>query len=188
MSAPGKIIVISAPSGGGKGSIINRLMEDDERLIYSVSATTRAPRPGERNGREYIFLSRDEFEQWLKDDQFIEWAEVHDQYYGTPKQPLEEELKTGRDVLLEVDVQGMRQVRASGFPDIVTIFIMPPSKDELEKRLRGRGDLNEAQLARRLNNADAEIAAKDEFDYVVVNDDLDAAVQKVETILQKTRS
>lgn len=182
------IVVISAPSGGGKGSIIGRVMKSDPRLVYSISATTRPPRPGERNGRDYLFLSESEFDQWLEDGQFIEWAHVHGRRYGTPKAPLEELLKTGHDVLLEVDVQGMRSVREAGLGRVLTIFIEPPSLEELERRLRKRGDLSEEDLQIRLRNAQAELATKGEFDHVIVNGDLDEAVQKVEMILENARS
>lgn len=182
------IVVISAPSGGGKGSIIRRVMQSDPRLVCSISATTRAPRPGEENGRDYIFLTDSEFDQWLEDDQFVEWAHVHNRRYGTPKAPLNELLRTGHDVLLELDVQGMRSVRQAGLGDVVTIFIEPPSLEELERRLRKRGDLSEEHLQLRLRNAQAEIASKGEFDHVVVNRDLEDAVQKVEMILRNARS
>lgn len=187
MSGTGKLIVISSPSGGGKGSIISRLMENDPELIYSISATTRPPRDGERNGQDYIFLTESEFKQWRKADKFMEWAEVHDGYYGTPKEPIAELLKTGNDIVLELDVQGMRQVRESKPGELLSIFIMPPSIEELERRLRIRGDLSEDQIRVRLHNAEEEIASKDEFDHVVVNADLDEAVKKVELILQKKR-
>lgn len=182
------IVVISAPSGGGKGSIIQRVMRSDPRLVYSISATTRAPRPGEQNGRDYLFLTESEFDEWLEDGQFIEWAHVHDRRYGTPKAPLQELLKTGHDVLLEVDVQGMRTVRKADLGRVVTIFIQPPSLEELERRLRNRGDLTEDELSTRLRNAEKEIAAKHEFDHAVVNCDLDEAVEKVEMILENARS
>ena len=185
---PGMIVVISAPSGGGKGSIINQVMKHDPRLVYSISATTRDPRPGEQNGRDYLFLNQPEFEQWRDDGQFVEWAQVHDRLYGTPKAPLQELLKTGHDVVLEVDVQGMRSVRKADLGTVVTIFIEPPSIEELERRLKKRGDLTEEALQTRLRNAKEEIAAKNEFDHVVVNDDLDAAVKKVEMILENARS
>lgn len=188
MADTGRIIVFSAPSGGGKGTIINRVMKDDPRLVYSVSATTRPPRPGEINGKDYLFLTRDEFQIWIEDDQFVEWAEVHGEFYGTPKDLLGELLKSRHDVILELDVQGMRQVADLDIGPVVSIFIAPPSLEVLEKRLRSRGDLSEEQLAVRLENAKRELAARDKYDHVVVNDDVDAAVEKVETILQKTRS
>ncbi len=180
-------MVISAPSGGGKGTIIRRVMDGDSRLVYSVSATTRDPRPGEQNGRDYIFLAESEFMQWRDDDQFVEWAQVHDHYYGTPKQRIEALLRAGHDVVLEVDVQGMKSVREAGIGQVLTIFIMPPSIEILEQRLRDRADLPEEELALRLKNALEEMATRAEFDHVVVNDDLEAAVEKVETILRNAR-
>lgn len=181
------IVVVSAPSGGGKGTIIKRVMRDDPRLVYSISATTRPPRPGEQNGRDYLFLSEEEFERWRQDGQFVEWAEVHGRHYGTPKLPLAELLETGHDVVLELDVQGMRSVRNARIGTTVTIFIEPPGMEELERRLRDRGNLSEEELQLRLRNARGEMAAKEEYDHAVVNDQLDAAVKKVETILRNAR-
>lgn len=167
--------MVSAPSGGGKGTILAAAFKRDDRLRYAVSATTRAARPGEVDGRQYTFLSADEFKRWIADDRFAEWAEVHGEYYGTPASELDAILKSGCDPVLELDVQGMRTI-TQHLDDVISIFIVPPSLEILEQRLRDRGDLTEAQLALRLKNAEEEMAASKEYDYVILNDDLNEAI------------
>ena len=185
-SAPGRIFVVSAPSGAGKHTILKRVLAGDNRLAYSVSATTRPPRPGEVDGREYYFLTRDVFEQFVREGKFAEWAEVHGNLYGTLRNELARIVDSGKDVLLELDVQGMRNIRAIGL-DAVCVFIMAPSPEELEQRLRFRGTDSDEVIALRLKNAREEIAAKDEYDHVIVNIDIRAAVEELKGIIRAAR-
>ncbi len=179
----GIIFVLSAPSGGGKTTILKKVMAGLPGLVFSVSHTTRKPRPGEQDGRDYYFVSRQEFES-IRDRHpsgFLEWAEVHGNLYGTSRAAVEQRLGGGRDVILDIDVQGAAQIRQSADP--VTVFIAPPSLAELEARLRGRGTENEQTLALRLENAKQELAAMDLYDYLVVNDRLDEAVESLRSII-----
>ena len=187
MSRSGILIVVSAPSGAGKGSVLRRVLEADPNLALATSATTRAPRGKERNGVEYLFITRDKFQQWIDDDRFLEWAEVHGHLYGTPKAELEEGLATGNDLVLELDVQGMRSVRGL-YPDAVTVFIAPPSYEELERRLRGRGDVPNDEIPIRLANAKLEMAAQKEYDNVIVNQNLDESVAEFTEIVRRARA
>jgi len=182
----GSVFIVSAPSGAGKHTILRQAMERDPNLEYSISATTRRPRPGEKNGKEYYFMDRTEFMRRVEADEFDEWAEVHGNLYGTLRTELMRRTASGKDVILELDVQGMRNFKAVR-KDAVTIFIMPPSLAELERRLRLRGANDEEDLALRLCNARAEIAAKDAFDYVVVNDKIEDAVADFLAIIRARR-
>ncbi len=186
MAEHGIVFVVSSPSGGGKGTILADLSKRDARIRHAVSATTRAPREGDIDGRHYHFLSRERFERWIDEGRFVEWATVHGEYYGTLKSEVEEIFESGFDVVLELDVQGMRSV-AKQRDDVVSIFIMPPSIEALEERLRGRGGLSEEELRLRLKNAEEEIEAKKEYDYLVLNDVLEDAVGAFETILSEAR-
>ena len=179
--------MVSAPSGAGKHTILKRALDRDARLVYSVSATTRRPRSGEVDGREYYFLDRETFKKRIDAGEFVEWAEVHDNLYGTLHSELDRLLDSGKDVLLELDVQGMRNVKRLGL-DPITVFIMPPSLEELARRLRGRATDSTSVILVRLNNARAEIAAKDEFQHVIVNDDIDRAVAEFEAIVRANRA
>jgi len=183
---PGTLFVVSAPSGGGKRTVLRKVLDRNGNAEYSVSATTRPSRPGEVEGADYFFLPRAEFERRIKANEFAEWAEVHGNLYGTLRAELHRVLSSGRDVFLELDVQGMRNLRRAGI-EIVSIFIVPPSLEELERRLRGRGTNDEEDIALRMHNARAEMEARKEFDYVVVNDDLDTAVADVEAIVRARR-
>jgi guanylate kinase len=187
----GLLVVVAGPSGAGKGTIVRRLLELHPELRFSVSMTTRAPRPGEVNGREYYFVSHDEFVRVRETGGFLEWFEVYGDLKGTPRAAVERELAAGHDVLLEVDVQGAMAVREQ-FPDALLIFVKPPSRDVQRDRYldRHRDDPNfdPADLERRLNEADAEEKLAGQFDAVVVNDDLDQAVQDVAAILVSRRS
>ncbi|HOE66171.1 MAG TPA: guanylate kinase [Candidatus Hydrogenedentes bacterium] len=183
----GKTFVVSAPSGAGKHTVLRQALARDSKLRYSVSATTRSPRAGEENGREYFFLDRAEFEKRAASGEFVEWAEVHGNLYGTLRRTIEDILAAGEDVVLEIDVQGMRKLRTAGLA-FVSVFIAPPSMEELERRLRDRQTDSEAQIALRLRNARDEIAAKDEYDYCVVNDEIDRAVAEFEHIIRQERS
>lgn len=180
------VFVVSAPSGAGKHTILKRMLAHDPDLTYSISATTRKPRPGEQDGREYYFLERAEFERRVAAGEFAEWAEVHGNLYGTLRSELERIRATGKDALLELDVQGMRNVKRMGVRP-VTVFIMAPSFEELEQRLRARGTDSDEVIAVRLNNARNEVAAKDEFDHVIVNVDIRDAVAELDAIVKKAR-
>lgn len=178
----GLLLVISAPSGAGKGTIIKRLMDDDRSLKLSVSATTRSPRPGEVDGEDYFFLSREEFDDLVKNGEMLEHAEYVGNCYGTPKGPVESWLNDGLDVILEIDVQGGAQVKEI-MPECVSIFILPPSMRELENRLRGRSTENDEVVNARLEAARQEVHHAEEYDYVVVNDTVDQAVEEIKTII-----
>ena len=183
-SGKGRIIIISAPSGAGKGTVIERLMERCPQLVFSVSATTREPRIGEREGESYFFMTRERFLEMLKRDEFLEYAEYVGEFYGTPKKPIYDNLECGKNVLLDIEVQGARQVIAKA-PDAVTIFIIPPDMQELERRLRGRGTDTEAKLTARLERARIEIEEKTNYDHIVVNDYVPRAVEEIMSIIDK---
>ncbi len=181
-TAKGNLFIISAPSGAGKTTLCKRLRKAFPGLVYSVSATTRAPRPGEVDGRDYHFVTREQFERGIEDGLWAEWAKVHDNYYGTPATPIDQALKQGRSVLLDIDVQGARQL-LDRYPEAVTIFIMPPDMQTLEKRLAGRGTDRPEVIARRLENARREMEQKDLYGHVIVNDDLEQAVARLVSLV-----
>ncbi|HEY9804123.1 MAG TPA: guanylate kinase [Leptolyngbyaceae cyanobacterium] len=178
----GKLIVLTGPSGVGKGTLMRSLLQRHPELYYSVSATTRAPRPGEVDGKNYYFISRSKFEQLLAQGEFLESAEFAGNYYGTPREAVLSQVQSGKLVVLEIELEGARQIRAS-FPEALSIFILPPSFEELERRIRGRGQDSEEAIARRLQRAKQEIAAADEFDIQIVNDDFETALNAIETAL-----
>ncbi|WP_414756103.1 guanylate kinase [Anabaena sp. CCY 9910] len=178
----GKLIVLTGPSGVGKGTLMRSLLQRHPELYYSVSATTRAPRPGEVNGESYYFISRSKFEELLAQGEFLESAEFAGNYYGTPREAVLNQIQSGKLVVLEIELAGARQVRTS-FPEALSIFILPPSFEELEKRIRGRGQDSEEAIARRLQRAKEEIQAADEFDIQIVNDDFEVALQAIEVAL-----
>jgi len=177
-------IVMSAPSGGGKTTIARRLLGRRTDVGYSVSCTTRAPRPGEQDGVDYHFLTPAEFEAKVTRGEFAEWAEVHGNRYGTLRSAIREVMEAGRHVMLDIDVQGARMLTAA-FPEAVTIFIIPPSVEVLVARLLGRKSESEEALALRLRNARAELMEAERYQYVVVNDDLEHAVQQVDRIVDE---
>ncbi len=177
-----RLTVITGPSGVGKGPLVKRLLERHPEIWLSVSATTRAPRPGEIEGESYFFLSRQRFEQQVAEGGFLEWAEFAGNLYGTPRAPVEAQLAAGRPVLLEIELEGARQVRQS-FAAGFQLFIKPPSLAELERRIRGRGTDSEEAMARRLERAQVELAAEGEFDAVLVNGELEAALTELEQLL-----
>ena len=181
----GLLVVISGPSGAGKGTICQALLEKTP-LAYSVSATTRKPRAGEVDGESYYFLSVEAFEKMIEKDELLEWAKVYDNYYGTPLKKVEEKLAAGEDILLEIDTQGAMKVREK-FPEGVYIFILPPSLVELERRIRGRDTETEDVLQKRLAAAIDEIEAGKCYKYVVTNDEVDGAVDSVCAILAAER-
>jgi guanylate kinase len=179
----GRLIVVSGPSGAGKSTLIKASLEAVPELAYSVSATTRGPRPGEVDGKDYIFLSREEFERWIEEDRFLEWAEYSGNLYGTPEQKVEELLDEGMSVILEIELQGARQVRRKR-PDAVMVFVRAPSLEETRRRLTGRATETEEALESRLSTAVWEVAARDEFDYEVVNEDRDKARKDIIEIME----
>lgn len=179
-------IVISGPSGAGKTVLIARLLELEPWLVRSITATTRAPRPGEQNAIHYHFHSEDTMRRMIQSGDFLETAQVHDHLYGTPKKPLEANLKAGKGVILNIDVQGALQVRKSR-PDAILIFLIPPSMQILETRLRQRNTDDPTEIARRLQDALDELARVEHYDYLVVNDDLDTAVTQVRHIIEAER-
>ncbi|MEA5583026.1 guanylate kinase [Nodularia harveyana UHCC-0300] len=181
-TSPGRLIVLTGPSGVGKGTLMQELLKRHPELYYSVSATTRSPRPGEINGENYYFTSRSKFEQLVSQGEFLEWAEFAGNYYGTPREAVLNQVQSGKLVVLEIELKGARQIRAS-FPGVFSIFILPPSLSELESRIRGRAQDSEEAIARRLKSAEAEIQAAEEFDVQIVNDDLENALQSIESTL-----
>lgn len=179
----GLLVVISAPSGGGKGTIIKELFNRDPNLRFSISATTRSPRPGEKNGKQYYFISREEFEGLIGEGKMLEYAEYVGNYYGTPRDPVEEWTAQGHDVILEIEVQGGAQVKKL-MPECVSIFVVPPSMKVLGERLRGRGTEEEDVVQKRLAAAREEIPHGREYDYIVTNDRLEDAVEDICSILR----
>ena len=180
----GKLVIISGPSGSGKTTLVSRLAQaEPQRVWVSVSATTRPPRPGEQNGKSYWFLSPERFQQMIREGQLLEWAEVYPGiFYGTPRQPVEEHLRQGKWVVLEIDVQGAQQV-LQHFPNAITIFIRPRTWEELERRLRSRGTEDEQALHRRLETARREWQQATLYQFQVINDKIDEAVEQLRRIL-----
>lgn len=183
MSDKGILIVLSGPSGAGKGTICAALRKEMPNLVYSVSMTTRLPRVGEEEGVSYFFRGKEEFEELIKEDAFLEYARVYDNYYGTPKQHVMDLLSQGKSVILEIDIQGAMQVKER-FSEAVFIYIVPPSLDILSHRLRDRGTDATDVINKRLSKANSELALAHRYDYIVVNDKLDDAVLKVASILR----
>jgi guanylate kinase len=186
----GRLIVVSGPSGAGKSTLIRASLQAIPELAYSVSATTRKPRPGEEDGVDYIFLSRKEFERWIEEGRFLEWAEYSGNLYGTPERKVEEFLEAGKSVILELELQGARQVQIKR-PDAVMVFVRAPSLEETRRRLTGRATETEEALESRLATAIGEVAAAHEFDHEVVNEDRELArrdmIEKMESIVRGGR-
>ncbi len=187
MAEGGTLFVVSAPSGAGKGTLIRRLLEELDGIVFSVSWTTRAPRPGERDGVDYHFCDETTFREKVRRGEFLEWAEVHGHLYGTERAQVEARLAEGLDVLLDIDVQGAAQVRASGFP-ATFVFILPPSPEVLAERLRGRGTESEESLRLRLADARDEVPRWREFDWLVLNDDLAEATREFVAVFRAVRA
>ena len=177
----GMLVVVSGPSGAGKGTICQEIRKRNPAIFYSISATTREKRVGEVDGVHYYFMERSKFEKMIADDEFLEWADVYGNYYGTPKKPVFEALARGQDVILEIDIKGARQVKKS-YPEGVFVFILPPSIAILEERLRKRGTDREEIIAKRMAMARDEIANCEWYDYLILNDKLDAAVNNLEAV------
>jgi len=186
-TARGMLVVVSSPSGGGKGTLIRRVLKSVPNLGYSVSFTTRAPREGEINGQHYHFISVDEFQKMIGAGEFLEWAHVHGHLYGTGRLQVARELAEGCDIILEIDVQGASSVRGL-VPDEVSVFILPPSFEVLHARLAARGSEQPDDLALRLRNARGEVERYREFDYVVINDDADRAAAQLASIIYAERA
>lgn len=178
----GLLIVISSPSGGGKGTILKELFKRHENLRMSVSATTRAPRPGEEHGVHYFFISKEEFQKNIDAGAMLEYASYINNFYGTPKAPVEAWLNEGKDVILEIEVQGGRQIKQVA-PDCVSLFVLPPSLEVLENRLRGRGTETDEVICKRLSAAREEIRCVKDYDYTVINDTVEQAVLDIEAII-----
>jgi guanylate kinase len=180
------IIVISAPSGSGKTTIITKLLEKTDGVKRSVSETTRQPRAGEEDGTDYHFITEEEFKRKIDENGFLEWEENFGYYYGTPIRQFEEAVDKGLDIILSIDVKGARNVK-NRFPESISVFVMPPSKEELAQRLKGRNTDQEKQVSMRLEEAKREIEAADEYDYLIVNEDLDEAVEELKGIIENER-
>jgi guanylate kinase len=184
----GRLFVISAPSGAGKTTMLKRVMADTPGLVFSISHTTRAPRSGERHGVDYYFVSRDEFAGMIERESFLEYAEVHGNFYGTSTDAIAVQLKNGLDVILDIDVQGAAILRRKGWPEATHIFISPPNLDELEKRLRGRGTESEETIRLRLKNAATEMRAAGAYEYLIINDKIDEATNLLTAIILAERA
>jgi len=183
------LLVISGPSGAGKGTLYGRLLQADQTMGFSVSYTTRDPRPGEAEGKDYHFVSETEFAQMVADDGFLEYAQVHGHHYGTPLAPVREALERGQNIMLDIDPQGAMQVMEKA-PECVSVFILPPSFGELRRRLEGRGTETQEEIERRLRNARGEVALMDRYQYLVINDVVETAYQTLQGIVdaEKQRS
>ena len=179
-----KLYVVVAPSGAGKSTLVSKIRSDFPSVGWSVSHTSREKRSGEVHGEDYFYISKQDFEEKIKERFFLEWALVHDQYKGTSRSFIQESLKKGQSLLLELDVQGADEVKEI-FPSSIVIFIAPPSFEELERRLRSRKTDSEEQIDIRLNNARKEMSQKDDYDFLIINDDLEIAYQKMYSIFEK---
>lgn len=185
-SKSGHLFVISAPSGAGKTTLWQKVIKELDGVVHSISMTTRPPRPGEVDGKDYFFVDEVTFKKYLKQDHFLEWALVFGNYYGTPKEKVVEWLNQGKDVILSIDVQGARQIKRK-FPQAVLIFILPPDLDTLQARLEQRGTDNRDEIQRRLKIAQEEIACLKEYDYKIVNDNLEVAANELKAVIIAAR-
>lgn len=183
MRHKGILIVVSGFSGAGKGTLMKRLVQDYDNYALSISATTRSPRPGEEDGREYFFLQKEQFEQKIAENGLIEYARYCDNYYGTPRKYVEEQLAQGKDVILEIEIQGALKVKKQ-YPDALLLFVMPPSAAELRNRLVGRGTETPEVIEKRMHRAVEEAEGIENYEYLVVNDDLDSCVRQLHEIIK----
>lgn len=186
-STSGRLFVLSAPSGTGKSTLARRLLTELPGLGFSVSYTTRPPRPGEVDGRDYFFVDDDTFDRMVAEGGFVEWVRVYAHRYGTGRAWLEAQMAAGRDILMDIETVGARAVKAA-IPEAIMIFLLPPSAQELERRLRGRGDTDEAQVALRLNHARHELLQFEAYDHLIVNDELETAYQELVAVFRAERS
>ena len=184
----GLMLVLSSPSGAGKTTLARRLLDSDPGIVISVSATTRAMRPNEVEGRDYHFVTQARFEEMAKANEFFEHATVFEQRYGTPRQPVVDTLRVGGDVLFDIDWQGTQQLKERAREDLVSVFVLPPSHDELERRLKTRAQDSDDVVAKRMAKAESEISHWPEYDYVIVNRDLDRALEQIKAILEAERA
>ncbi len=182
----GRFIVLSSPSGGGKSTIIHRLLKGDSSLVYSISVTTRKPRPTEKDGISYRFIDRLQFERMRERGDLLEWEEVYGDWYGTPRRPAEEAVEAGRDVIFDLDVKGALKLKEKR-PETLLIFLQPPSMEVLEQRLRNRGTESEERIRIRMNRAVWECEEGKKFDYQVVNGDLDETVRAIQEVIRKNK-
>ncbi|MDA3960165.1 MAG: guanylate kinase [Planctomycetota bacterium] len=181
------LLVLSGPSGAGKSSLIDAFLADRSEFVRSISATTRAPRGAEQDGVDYHFIDDDTFKSWVAEERFLEHAQVFGQHsYGTPRHFIEQQFADERSVIMDIDVQGARQIRAA-MADAVTVFVAPPSRDELARRLRGRGTDDDQAVSRRLHKAEDEVSCWAEYDYLIINDDLDSALRKLRSVVAAER-
>lgn len=183
----GIMVVLSSPSGAGKTTLTRKLLRENPDMAMSVSATTRQPRPGEKDGEDYYFISKNKFTDMVDDDEFLEYARVFDNFYGTPRAPVETALGDGRDVVFDIDWQGAQQLTQAAADDLVKIFILPPNMVELEKRLRTRAQDSDEVIAKRMSKSENEISHWPEYDYVIVNEDVDVAMGELRTIVSAER-
>ena len=182
MKNPKKLIIITGPSGVGKGTVVKAILKKDINIWLSISATTRRPRKGEIDGKDYYFLTTKKFKEMIKNEMFLEWAEFAGNYYGTPMNIINEKIKNGNKVILEIEVEGAFQVRKK-FPETISIFLLPPNKQELEKRIRNRGTDNEISILKRLERADFEMSSSKDFDYVLKNYEIDKTADEILKII-----
>ncbi len=183
----GLMVVLSSPSGAGKSTMTRKLLADNTNMTMSVSATTRRPRSGEQEGVDYYFIGKTKFSDMIDDGEFLEHAKVFDNYYGTPRDPVEAALADGKDVLFDIDWQGAQQLTQAAGDDLVKIFILPPSKRELETRLQTRAQDSAATIAKRMAKSESEMSHWAEYDYIIVNDDLEVAMEELRTIVAAER-
>lgn len=183
----GKLFIITGPSGVGKGTILEKFFHKNHNIIYSISETTRKPRPGELHGVNYFFVSKEEFENSIQNDEFLEWAKYSDNYYGTKKDFVLKALSRGADVLLEIETQGAKKIMEK-FPDCITIFFTPPNLDELEKRLRGRKTEDEASIQKRLQRVIEELKLAPHYKYEIVNDKVENALEKLQAVYDNEKN
>ncbi len=188
ISRRGIMLVLSSPSGAGKTTLTRKLLEAEQKVALSISITTRTRRPSEINGVHYLFRNKRQFEVMRDSGELLEWAEVHSNYYGTPREPVEQALAAGRDVLFDIDWQGTQQLKEQARDDLVSVFVLPPTHDELERRLKARAQDSDDVVAQRMAKAASEISHWPEYDYVVVNRDVDRALAQVKSILEAERA
>jgi guanylate kinase len=183
MNKKGNIYIISGPSGTGKSTVLKEVFAQRENYYFSISATTRSPRPGERDGVEYFFIAKERFQEMIENDEFLEYAQYVENSYGTPRKPIEDKVQSGYDVIMDIEVQGAKQVKEK-LPEAISIFIAPPSLEELERRLRGRSTETEETILERLETAKREIEQSTNYDHIVVNDEVSRAANEILSIMR----